>query len=203
MENKYKVFQKGFHKVLDLVETADVYAIKDYERLVGNLPGDVLIEMFKCEDFVIDNEKYNADMVRLVNELSFEFVTNKKFSQTEMTIHRVFEEDLYKDEVYVRLFSYSFRNTSKKQEPMQVFYEEKDGKYNYTGNNKENNSFDLNCEVYLERIDDDFYLRSVRTICGWEIYDKRIPVTFDEIIQCVEDEDEYADDLEMELDFEV
>lgn len=203
MDNKYKVFQKGFHKVLDLVETADDFAIKCYEKLVGNLSGDVLIEMFKCDDFSIDCDQYNAEMVRLVNELSFEFVTNKKFSQTSLSVHRVFEEDLYKNEVYVRLFSYSFRNTSKKQELMKVFFEERDGKYNYTGSNKENNSFDINCEVYLERVDDDFFLRSVRTVCGWEIYDKRVPVTFDEIIQCVEDEDEYVEDIEMELDFDV
>ena len=203
MDNKYKVFQKGFHKVLDLVETADVYAIRDYERLIGNLSGEILINMYKCDDFIVDNDNYNADMVRLVNELSFEFVTNKKFSQTSLSVHRVFEEDLYKDEVFIKLFSYSFRNTSKKPEPLKVYFEETDAKYSFTGTSKENNNIDINCEVYLERIDDDFYLRSVRTICGWEIYNKQIPVTFDEIIQCVEDEDEYEEDIEMELDFDI
>lgn len=203
MDNKYKVFQKGFHKVLDLVETADNYAINDYQKLVRCLPGDVLIEMFNCEDFSTDNERFNVEMVRLVNELNFQLVTKQKFTQTEMTIHRVFEEDLYKDEVFIKLFSYSFRNTSKKQEPMQVFCEEVDGKYNYTGSNKAKSDIDINCDVYLERIDDDFYLKSVRTICGWEIYNKQIPVTFDEIIQCVEDEDEYEEDVEMELDFDI
>ena len=120
-----------------------------------------------------------------------------------MTVHRVFEEDLYKDEVYIKLFSYSFRNTEKKQEPMLFYFEEVDGKYNYKGSNKVKGTVDINCEVYLERDDDDFYLRSARTVCGLEIYNKRIPVTFDEIVQSVEDEDDYEEDLEMELDFEL
>jgi len=204
MDNKYKVFQKGFHKVLDLVETADDTAIQFYEKFIGQLPAEVLLGLVTCEDFVIDDEKYNADMVRLVNELSFQYVLNQKFSQTSLSVHRVLEEDLYKDVVNIKIFSYSYRNTKIKPEPFKVYFEERDGKYFYQGNNKkQNNDLDVKCEVYLLRDDNEFFLRSVRTINGWEIYDKQIPVTFDEIIHCVEDEEEYEEEIEMELDFDI
>ena len=204
MDNKYKVFQKGFHKVLDLVETADENAIKYYENLVGNLPVEVLLKMLECEDFNITNDNYIAEAVRLVNEINFEFVRNKKFAQIEMNVHRIFEEDLYKDEVRIRLFSFYARNVKNRPKALQVFLQENNGKYKLEKlENDDKNLIDINCEVFLERIDDDFYLRTRKTIRGWEVCDKIVPVSFDEIIQCVEIEDEYEEDIEMELDFDV
>lgn len=201
MDRKFKVFQKGFNKVFDLIETADVLAIDDYEKLVGNLPVDVLMNMLTCEDFNIDNEKYNADMVRLVNAVSLEYIKYKNYLKTDIYVHRLFQEDLYKEEVNIKLFAYSKRNTVKKKEPLKVFFNHENGKYKLEKvENDDKNIIDTSCEVFLERIDDDFYLRTHRIVRGWEIYEKIIPVSFDEILQCVEDEDEYEEDIEIEFD---
>ena len=127
MENKYKVFQKGFHKVLSLVEIADDTAIRYYENLVGNLPVDILMKLIECDDFNINNENYIADAVRLVNEISFEYIKNNKYSQIEMSVHRIFEEDLYKDNVNIKLYSFSLRNTKNKPKPLTLFVCEENG----------------------------------------------------------------------------
>ena len=203
MDNKFKVFQNGFHKVLDLVETADKTAIKNYESVIRILPSDVLIEMFNCEDFNIENENYNADMLRLVNALSLEFIRYKNYLKADLYVHRVFEEDLYKDEVDIKIFAYACRNSENKREPLKMFFESVNGKYKFVGaENTDKNIIDESCEVFLQRVDDDFFLRTRRVIRGWEIYNKAIPISFDEILQCVEDEEEYAEDIEIEFDAE-
>lgn len=204
MENKFKVFQKGFHKVLGLVEIADEAAIRYYENLVGNLPVDILMKLIECDDFNINNENYIADAVRLVNEISFEYIKNNKYSQIEMSVHRIFEEDLYKDDVNIKLYSFSLRNTKNKPKPVTLFISEENGKFKLERTeNFDKNVIDITCEVFLERVDDDFYLRTKKTSRGWEVDDKVEPVSFDEIMQCVEDEDEYEEDIEMDLDFDI
>ena len=203
MENKYKIFQKGFNKVFDLIETADDLAIRDYEKLVESLPVETLIKLFECDDFNVDNERYNADLVRLVNAVSLEFIKYKDYLKTDVYIHRLFEEDLYKEEVNIKLFAYAQRNTVKKKEPLKVYLNHENDEYKLERiENNDKSIIDTSCEIFLERIGDDFFLRTHRIVRGWEIYEKVIPVSFDEILQCVEDEDEYEEDIEIEFDAE-
>jgi len=203
MEKKYKVFQKGFNRVLDLIESADGFAFNDYINLIESLPQEVVNKLYDCDDFNVDNKFYNADMLRMVNAVSLEYIRYKNYLKTDVFIHRLFEEDLYKDDVNIKLFAYSQRNTPDKKEPYKMYFNKKNKDYIYTGDNQTDEKIlDTTCEIFLQRKDDDFYLITTRNFRGWEMYEKAVPISFDELLQCIEDEDEYEEDLEIEFDAE-
>ena len=52
----------------------------------------------------------------------------------------------------------------------------------------------------MEKINDKFYIKSVKSSYGLEVYTKRAEFSFDEIIDCIEDEDDYEEDLEIEFE---
>ncbi len=203
MDKKYKVFQKGFNGVLDLIETADGFAFKSYENLINSLPKEIVEKLYDCDDFNVENVNYNADLLRTVNAVSLEFISYKDYLKTDIFVRRIFEEELYKEDVDIKLFAYAQRNTTKKQEPFKMFFNKQGDDYVYQGDNQgDDKILDTTCEIFLQRKGDDFYLLTKRNFRGWEIYKKTISVSFDEVLQCLEDEDEYEEEMEVEFDAE-
>ena len=198
MEEKYKIFKQGFNKILDLLSLVDDEVEVNYKKFINIIPGNVLGAVSECDDFATHNDKYYVDFMRMVNAVSLDFINNKPYLRTEIYVHRLYEEDLAPK----KLFSLTVRNTSIKKPNIQLFYEEKDNKFDFVGTNdkpKENN-IDISWEVYLEYEDFEPYLVYKKFFRGLEIVSKEIPITFDELAQFIEDEEEYEEDFEVEFD---
>lgn len=202
MREEYKVFDKGFNKVIDLVEQYDSKVINKFKAVLNIMPNKVVDAMGECADFAFEASEYDVDFMRLVNAVSLDFSRKKNYLKAEVYIHRYFEDDLFKTDLNIKLMSVCLRNTPNKKTNMQLFYEEKDGAYRYVGSNYDGNEefLDASWDVYLEMRDDEYYLISSRTFRGIEVYRKEHLISFDELYRFIEDQDDYEDDWEIEFD---
>lgn len=201
MEEKYKIFNKGFNKILDLITDFDDEIIRKYKKIVDILPSSVVAAMNECDDFATECDEFNVDFMRLVNAVSLDFARYKNYLRTEICVHRFFREDLFKNNLSLKIFSINLRNTKKKKPDLQFFYKEVDGKYVYeeTNDNAEKN-IDLSMEIYLDSRGDEYYLVCIKNFRGIEVSQKEKLVSFDELMQSVEDEDDFEEDMEIEFD---
>lgn len=194
MKKNYKVFDKGFNKILDLIEEYCDDFYERYKSIIDIINENVLDAVNECEDFATGNKEYDVDFMRLVNKISLDYIRKKNYLRSEISIHRIFEEDLFKDGFECEIFSIEQRNTKQKLQNVQFYYEEKDGKYNFLGMSE--NSL---CRIDLVMVDEEFYL-----ICtennGFRTEQRKIPISFDELCQFVENEDDYEEDMDIEFD---
>lgn len=198
MEKEYKIFKDGFNKILDLLSLVDKEVELNYKKIVDMIPENIVGAVSQCNDFETHNSKYGVDFMRFVNAVSLDFTVKQPYSRSEIYVHRLFDEDLSPK----KLFSLTVRNTPIKKPNIQLFYEEKDGKYNFIGTNDKPNekNIDITWEIYLEYNDFEPYLIYSKLFRGMEIETKEIPITFDELTQYIETEDEYEEDWEVEFD---
>jgi len=216
MQDKYLIFDKGYNKILDLLEEADLEVASMHEKVVNNMPINVFNQIRELEDFTKQTSTHNTEMIMLGNRIDLDFTRYQNFINAQMEVHRIFEQHVFPkvdkkgnfiQEEPIVLYKLEIRNTPRKQPDLNVYFEEQNGKFVYVGsNNTDNNIIDLCYIVSLEKIAGNFFLVSTKTARGWEIYTKRSEIAFDEVIDRVEDEDDYEEDAvdaEFEADFDI
>lgn len=198
MEEDFKVFTKGFDKILDLIELGDDEVCEKYKKYMSMVPSNVLDAVSESKDFETGNSQFTVDFMRYENAVSLDFIRKNKYLRSEVYIHRLHEEDLSPK----KIFSLKVRNTKNKKEDLKFYYVEKDGKYDFVGTNDKPNEInvDISWEVYLNYNDFGPYLEYIKSFRGMQIYSRTIQLTFDELTQYFETEEKCGDDWEIEFD---
>lgn len=211
MEDRYKIFQKGYNKILDLIENVDEKLIKQYKSFISIIPKEIIKKITRCEDFAVNSEWLNAEMMVFCNSIDFDFTRYENYLKADMSIHRFFDDDLFPktdkdgnvvEEDPIKIFSLSFRNTPVKQKNVEIYFEQVDNAYKYTGNNidEKTKGKDIEYEVFLEIRDEKYYIVCRKTSRGVLVYEQEEEFTFDELMLYIEEEDEHEEDLEIEFD---
>lgn len=189
MREEYKVFDKGFNKVLDLIESAKGQGAEGYCNFVNILPDEVLEKLETCEEFEIENQFYIASLCNTGNTLHFDFARRYNYLRVQLKVHRIFQEEIENNDS-IELFELVLKNTP-------------------TGVKKGENAFEYRWNINLVLEGFDYYLKTLTTIDDKsnrhkkivdKIYVSKVPVTYDEIQTSLETEDEYKPDLEIEFD---
>ena len=198
MENKYKIFDIGFNKILDLVESADQIIANYYKRLVKMLPENVVDAVSGCVDFATDCDEFAVDFMRFQNAVSLDYARNKDYLRFEIYVQRLYEDDLGPK----KLFSINIRNTTRKQPDLQVYYEYEDSKLKFvrTSDKDYKKNIDVTFEVLLAYEDFEPYLICKSYYRGIVNTEKRVDISFDELTQYLEDEEPYEEEMEFEFD---
>ena len=193
MRKEYKVFDKGFNKVLDLIEETKCQSVDAYKCLIETLPNEIVAQLSECDEFDESNQFYTADLVNCGNTLHFDFARNYNYLRTMLKVHRIYEKEVEENDS-IELFEIVIRNSFQKS------------------NNK--GDFEYKCNIYLERKGFEYYLVSkekfkteenVTRIPQNKTYTSKVLVDYSIIEMCFETEEEYSPDLEIEFegDFEV
>ncbi len=179
MNKEYKIFDKGFNKILDLISIRENEVSDKFAKFVKLLPYNVKEETQKCCDFETQNEEFEVSFARLVNAIDFDFVNLKPYLRFEIYVHKLFGEDLSPKKIF----------------SLKV--------HNLVG--AKNKDFDILWEVYLDYNDFGPYLEYKKIFGGNERYLIRKQITFYELERHLETEEQYEDDWEIEFDadFEV
>lgn len=179
MREEYKVFDKGFNKVLDLVSSAKGQAAEGYCNFINILPDEVLEELSTCEEFEKSNQFYIVSLCNSGNTLHLEFASNYKYIRSQLKVHRIFQNEL-DEEDNIELFEFVIKNTP-------------------TGEKKGANAYEYRWNINLVLKGYDYYLNTITTINN-KVYYNEVEISFDEIQNCLETEDEYIPDIEIEFD---
>ena len=110
MREEYKVFDKGFNKVLDLVSSAKGQAAEGFQNLVNILPNEVLEELENCEEFEQENQFYIASLCNSGNTLHLEFARRYNYLRSQLKIHRIFQKELEEND-NIEIFEFVLKNT--------------------------------------------------------------------------------------------
>ncbi len=206
MEEEYKIFKNNFNKALDLVSNVDPELEKKYKQIVRRFPRD-LIYKISTEEFFhtpLDNDDYYAEMDTFNRQVVLDYTRYDNYLRVEIEVGRYFPQQLYTEilEGPIKVFNLRYRNQRIKQPELRLFYEVREGKIFYTGNNDkaDHNYVEVEYDVFLEKNGVDFMLTSRKTVRGWLIYEKKYLVYLDELIHCAELEEDYKDDDEVEFD---
>jgi len=207
MREEYKVFDKGFNKVLDLVESYNGSFYNKYKSVIDIVDDIVLDAVVDCEDFATETEAFDVDFMRLVNAVSLDYSRKKNYLRSEIYIHRIFQEDLFKTGLNLKLFSIDQRNAEIKPKNLEFYYELKENKLDFIKTNDEKDKIDIDIHYQIDLVseNDEFYLVCTKELRGIPIYSKEIPISFDDLYQFIETEEEFEEDLEIEFngDFEL
>ena len=160
MKEEYKIFDKGFNRVLDLMSDADPSLAEIYAKSVRSIPRVVKDMTARCVDYQTTNNNYSVECARLVNAIDLDYTNYKNNIRCELNFVK-------------------------------------------TNDNNIRKNIEFRYEVYLQNIDNEFYLTVTKSFRGVEIYTKQVPISFDELLDCVELEDEYEEAMEIELDFDL
>ncbi len=179
MDSEYKIFDKGFNKVLDLVESAAGQGAEGFQNLVDILPDEVLEETKKCEEFSDANQFYVVDLCNTGNTLHFDFARNYNYLRVMVKLHRIFQKELDEND-NIELFEFVIKNTP-------------------TGVKNCSNALEYRWNINLVLKGYDYYLTTITTINN-KVYFNEVQVSYDEIQNCLETENEYSPDLEVEFD---
>ena len=199
MELEYRIFEKGFNKMLDLVNVWDEEVAKRFKSLVRIMPNTVTRKTHKCQDILIDNDIYNFEMLRTENSLNIDYIIKgEKFLKNEVYIRRIFEEDLQKEDFDIELFSIYQRNTSKRP-PRIVF----DGSDNYLNMlTSQDGSKEIKYTIGLKDVGEYFFLYKKTNVKGVEVVEGLAMLETVELFEHLETEDEYEEELEVYLDLD-
>ncbi len=197
MEDKYKIFNYGFNKILDLVEFVDSDIADNYKKHISIVPSNVINAVCDCDDFATSTPKFSVDYMDFDNSVSFDYTNKQPYIRTEIYIHKLFGEDLSPK----KLFSLTVRNTKIKQPDLQFHYELKDGELNLikTSDNNCLKNIEISWEVYLAYEEMEPYLVYKKFYRGIEIVSKEVKISFDELTQFIDDEvieNEYDSNIE-------
>lgn len=199
MELEYRIFEKGFNKVLELVSVWDEEVAKRFKSLVRIMPNSVTRKTYKCQDILIDNDVYNFEMLRTENSLNIDYIIKgEKFLKTEVYIRRIFEEDLLKEDFDIELFSIYQRNTSKR--PPRIMFDGSDNYLNMLTN--QDGSKEIKYTIGLKGVGDYFFLYKKTNIKGVEVLEGLAMLECVELFDYLETEDEYEEELEVYMDLD-
>ena len=187
MDKECKVFSGGFNKILDLISVEENEVSDKFERFVKLIPQNIKNEISQCCDFEFCDDDFEVSVVRLVNAIDFDFIKLKPYLRFNVYVHRLFEDDLLPK----KLFSLSVKNM----------------RPNYAKNDLNEQDLSLNTlwEVYLDCNEFGPFLEYRKTFRGDEVYSRKKQISFYQLENCLETEEEYEDDWEIEFDadFEV
>ena len=197
MENKYKIFDCGFNKILELAEMVDEDIVRNYKKYISIIPANIKKAVSECNDFATSSSTYSVDYMKFDNAISFEYANKKPYLRTEIYINKLLGDDLSPK----KLFSLSVRNTKLKQPDLQLFYEIKDGKLNFTGvSEKDSRNIELEWEMFLQYENFEPYIIFKKYFRGVEIVSKEFNMTFDELTGYF-DEDVLDEESETSIEF--
>lgn len=187
MDKECKVFSGGFNKILDLISIEQNEVADKFERFVKLIPQNIKNEISQCCDFEYIDDDCEIDMSRLVNSIDVDFIKFRPYLRFEIYIHKLFEEDLSPK----KLFSLCVKNTKPN--------------YKKSTSNEVDRSINTAWEVYLDYNDFGPYLEYRKIFRGEKIYSKKEQMSYYQLENCLETEEEYEDDWEIEFDadFEV
>ena len=200
MEDKYKIFSEQYNKILDLIELSVPDVVVNYKNLISNLPNMVKEKLLTKEQFVCDGKGFRAILEVYEDELVFEFINYGKYLSRTVTIKPFYEDEIIEDkdinfsDSENDFFMFSFTMVNTEDDPTIKFnYEEKDGNYNYL--NSKVDGVEIDCEVFLEKLNGEFYLVVRKNFNGVEVCKKEYPVSYQSLIDCVDVEydDNYND----------
>ena len=179
MREEYKVFDKGFNKVLDLIESAQGQGAEGFQNLVDILPDEVLEKLETCEEFDKSNQFYIASLCNTGNTLHFDFARRYNYIRSQLKLHRIFQKEL-DDNDNIEIFEFVLKNTP-------------------TGEKKGPKAYEYRWNINLVLKGYDYYLTTITTINN-KVYFNEVQVSYDEIQSCLETEEDYSPDLEFEFD---
>lgn len=209
MEDQDFIFQNGYNKIINILEDVDTKLSRRHSAVVSILSQEVLDKVAQLKDFSISSEKENVEMIVFCNKIVLDYTRYQNYLSVEMEVNRIYEEQAfpkinkkgeYVQEDPILLYRLALRNTPNRNNQVHTYFELVDGKYNFVNATVDPNVLDVEYNVYLEKINDKFYIKSVKSSYGLEVYTKRAEFSFDEIIDCIEDEDDYEEDLEIEFE---
>ena len=202
MSGRFFIFDKGFNKILDLLSDYEPKIANIYGNFVNGLPYAITDETYKLEEFSLPENNYFAEMCVMENSIWLDVVNNKPYMRFELYVHRLYEENLSEENSHFRLFKFGYRNTVDKRPDIQFNYREENGKYVFVGTNDNPHEIinDKYYEVLLERRGDDYYLISIGNNRGIEFYRNELKLSFYDLVEYIEDEDEYEEDFDIEFD---
>lgn len=199
MDNNYKIFAKGFNKTLDMLDNFKKVS-NLFKRVVDIIPKNVVEKFSSCEDYPFDGGDYHIELARMTNEVSIDFTRYKNYLHAEVSVHRIFEDDMSPN----KLFSIYIRNVPQKAKALQIYYQEEGGKVHFVGTNDENylKTIDIKYEISFDYDENKQpYLILKTYFRGQELTDEvHYPISFDELAQIFEDEDPYEEDWTVEFD---
>ena len=197
MEDKYKIFNYGFNKILDLVEMVDSDIINNYKKYLNIVPENVIYAVAESDDFSTYSQKFSVDYMEFGDSVSFDYSNKQPYLRMEILINKLFGEDLAPK----KLFSMTVRNTKIKQPDLQFHYELIDGKLKLirTSDKECLKNIDISWEVYLAYEEMEPFLIYKKYFRGVEVTSKEVNITFDELTQFIDDEvieNEYDSNIE-------
>ena len=199
MEEKYKIFDKGFNKVLDLIEYSDAELFNRYKSALRFVPKKILCKLQDCEDVSFNTEGYSFEMLRTENSLNIEFnLEGEKYLKTQMYIRRIFAEDLLDDDKEeIKIFSIYQRNSKDKKHP--YVFEDNNGVLRAKNYKDDENSKELGVDFVLEKDSFGIYLVRYTTVRGVVLREVKDVLDLDDMYEYLEVEDEYEEELEVEF----
>lgn len=199
MELECKVFDKGFNKILDLIEDVDYQLFNRFKLMMRFLPENLKDKLQKCEDVEFRNDAFNFEMLRTENSLNLDFaLESPKYLKNEIYIRRLFDEDMLSDEEEIKIFSIYQRNTKKKNSPL--LFKECDGVL--TPFTTEDRAKEIKVELIIKKVKDSFVLIKNTNIRGLETREIKDVFKLEEMFEYLEVEDEYEEELEVYLDID-
>lgn len=199
MEEKYKIFDKGFNKVLDLIEYSDAELFNRYKSALHFVPKKILCKLQDCEDVSFNTEGYSFEMLRTENSLNIEFnLEGEKYLKTQMYIRRIFAEDILDDDQEkIKIFSIYQRNSKDKKYP--YVFEDNKGVLRAKNYKDDENSKELGVNFVLEKDSFGIYLVRYTTVRGVVLREVKDVLDLDDMYEYLEVEDEYEEELEVEF----
>ena len=189
---------------------------KQYKKVITNLPDVIKNKLEMNKEFSCEGSDFKSALDKYSDMIAFEYVRYNNYLCTTINIYPYYEDTLLDEvddegeEIYINpeieddedgeifIFSLNFANTD--NEPMATpNFEEINGKYHFTG--MSGKGVEIQYEVVIEKKDEELALVSRKTLNELPVYEKRIPMTYEELVEyaIVEDEQD-LEGLEKDVD---
>lgn len=210
MEQKYRVFAEGYNKMLDLVEMVDSELLEKYKKVISKMPASVIEMLPYKKEFCYQGEDLRIDKDCYDEMIEFQYTTYRKYFNASINIYPYYEDELLEDdededneEIEIDpeieeeedgdIFIFSLTMTNTQGEAKIKFnFEEENGQYKYVG--AEQNGIELDCSVFVERRNDDYFLVSKHLLNGVEVKKIEKPISYEELVEYACEEKEIKDD---------
>ena len=220
MEDKFMVFAEQYNKMLELVEKVDPYLANQYKKVITKMPVKVLERLPLNKEFSLEGEDFRVDYDRYDEMIEFQYTTYRKYFNASMNIYPYYDDELLEEEqdeeveeLYVDpeiaededgdifIFSLTMSNTQDEAK-IKFNFENVNGEYKFIG--AEKNGIELDCSVFIERRDEEFFLVSKHVLNGVEIKKIEKQISYEELLEyaCYEEDVEEIEDNFDNVDYE-
>lgn len=177
MEDKYKLLNEDYSKILDLVGLVDEKLLNKYKNLIDKLPPyiNTFFEMKELFYLIIKNLMINLSVVE--NTLMFKYTNTENYFQLSIYFDLFNQNDLDSEET---IYIFDLKQTNTRTEPsvIRIEYEQnEDGELNHV--QSVNDGVEISYNVFIRKLDDMYFLVSKKYINGQEIYSNVEPITYD------------------------